>query len=66
MSRNFGHRVMKPCTCEKKYAECNCEWLAELRSYRGLLRRPIHPAIYMTLWVLGVSMLIIGFRYLFG
>ena len=74
-----GKRVMRPCTCESRYQECNCEWLRQDRPtlfgwfWFGLVfvtspsrdnRLPGY--IHIPLMVLTVSVLIVGLRYLFG
>ena len=49
--------VMRPCTCESQYQECNCEWLR--------VRRPIAGPIYIPLMALAISVLIVGLSFLF-
>lgn len=58
MNRNPGRpKIMRPCTCEIRYQECNCEWLA--------MTRPPYPGyIYIPAMVMIVSAAIVGVYYL--
>lgn len=60
MNRNPARpkRIMAPCTCASRYAECNCEWL------KATVRAPGY--IHIPLMVLTVCVVIVGLHYLFG